>query len=357
MFTIPRKNVYLVLTDLHYAYKKEHRKNYFSEVMNILVQLISLADSYKNKGYHVYLIFAGDIIDGQLKKADDAMRCLDVFKYVCSVFESVYTVLGNHEENNVESNPFWFMVASLDDKSLNTIAKPLQPQALFPLLTIPDKIVDGDTTIYFNHYGVPVKIPEKQTGKTAIGIFHQNVGSNDICKMWGTFDDVEEASYVQNYDYLYFGHMHLAVGRYELNEAGTCIGEWLGTCVGTNVTEVETLPADLIVPAIKVEEGKFTSIDRRKIKRTPASEAIDYDKLELTKEIQKQKLAVKESLGHIVSGDTLFNRIKNAADQNGIGDIVDLLNTSYQQIYHSYMSGLRGVLETVEIEEEESSDG
>ena len=154
------KNAYLILTDLHYAVKKDHRKDYFGEILHTLTKLLDISQKYSSSGYNVNLVFLGDIIDGPISNPEDAMRCLDIFRYLGSEFNAMYTVLGNHEEHNVSNNPFWFMVSALEDQALSGLAKALQPQSLYSCITIPDKIVDGEVSIYFNHYGIQPKVPD-----------------------------------------------------------------------------------------------------------------------------------------------------------------------------------------------------
>lgn len=335
------KNVYLVLTDLHYAASKEHRLNYLGEVLNVLQQTLEVAARYKSLDSRVHLIFLGDVIDGPLSKAEDALRCQSLFQWYTAQFDSCYTVLGNHETNNTASNPFWYFIDNLNDPALDAQAKPLQPQGLCALLTVGETIVDGDTTIYFNHHGTPPKAPSG--AGVHIGLFHQNVGSNQICKMWGTFTDVEEASFVQMYNYCFFGHMHLASGKYKLNKAGTCVGEWLGSCVGTTVPEVEQLPKELNVPAILIEDGHFIAIEDNYIYRTAAEQAVDYARLAITKEAAKAVEAKQQASSAVAVGDTLLKRIKFAADGMDLLGVLELLQGSQERVLLDYRAGFRDI--------------
>lgn len=345
------KNAYLVVTDLHYAVSKEHRLNYFGEVMSILQQILEVSEKYKAAGCRVHLLFLGDIVDGPLSRVEDALRCQSLFQWYVAQFDSCYTVLGNHEANNTNSNPFWFLIDSLADPELEQQAKPLQPQGLCSLIKVGSIIEDGDLTIHFNHHGTPPKVP--RTPGVHVGLFHQDVGSNQICKMWGTFTDVEEASFVQMYNYCFFGHMHLANGKYKLNEAGTCVGEWLGTCVGTTVTEVEQLPADLNIPAILTEDGHFISIEDNYIKRSTPEDSIDYARLAVTKEAAKAVEAKQQASSAVAIGDTLLGRIKFASEGLGLLGVVELLMGSPERVLMDYKAGMNNVL----LEEEEAEEG
>lgn len=335
-----------MVTDLHYAVTKEHRLNYFEEVMSILSQILEIREAYSKRGYTVSLIFLGDVIDGPIMQAEDAMRCQNLFRYYAALFKNVYSVLGNHEANNVKSNPFWFLVSELGDPELLDINKALQPQAVEPIFKIPATLTDGDVTFYFNHYGLDPKVPEKN-GVT-IGLFHQNVGSNDICKMWGTFADVEEAAFMQGYNYSFLGHMHLAVGKYYLNAEHTCVGEWLGTCVGTNVTEVESLDRKCNIPAILVEDGKFISVEDNYILRSDPSTSIDYAKLKVTQTTAEMVKEIKSIATATAVGDSLYSMVRNAAANAKLEVLVDLISSGDDVAMREYKYGLEHTLVTEE---------
>lgn len=347
-------NVYLVVTDLHYNVSKEHRINYFGEVIGIVQQILDISEGYKQKGCNVHLLFLGDIIDASLSKVEDAMRCQDLFSYIASQVDSVSTVLGNHEENNITDNPFWFLVSSIEDESIAGLHRPVQPKGISNLISVPSKIVDGEVTFYFNHYGTEPKVPVNGSG-VAIGLFHQNVGSNNICKMWGTFDDVEQASYVLPYNYCFFGHMHLAVGKYYLNESKTCVCEWLGTCVGTNVNEVKSLARELNIPAVIVSDGHFISVEDNYIQRSDPDRVIDFAKLTFTEEANKKLAEVKSIPLRPMTEESLFARVRQSAEDLHMGFLVDLLAEGYDPTYYEYRKGLQEVADGATLSEVNSS--
>lgn len=332
------KNAYLIVPDLHYAVSKEHRRNYFSEVVSVISQILDVNTKYVQHGYTTKLLLLGDVLDGPITNAEDAMRCQNLFRYIAALFDAAYCVMGNHEANNVASNPYWFLISDLEDPDLRKINKAIQPQAVEPILRLPATVEDGEVTFYFNHYGVPTKTPTKSG--VAIGLFHQNIGSNDICKMWGTFTDVEEAAVVHAYNWCFFGHMHLATGRYYLNNEHTCVGEWLGTCIGTNVVEVESLPPTCNIPAVLVEDGKFISVEDNYIRRSDPKVVIDYAKLEVTKATNelirdKKNISVQTS-----QADTLYQLVREAAANIQLDVLVDLLAQSESLVKSEYKRGL-----------------
>lgn len=335
------KNAYLIVPDLHYTVTKEHRYNYLSEVLSVLTQIEQIREGYSSDGFRVKLVFLGDVIDGPIVQSEDAMRCQNLFRYYCSLFDDTFCVLGNHEVNNVSSNPFWFLVFELEDKALHGLNKAIQPQGVEPVIRVPAVIEDGSVAFYFNHYGLNVKVP--RTTGTAIGLFHQNVGSSSICKMWGTFTDVEEAAFMRAYNWSFFGHMHLAVGRYYLNHEHTCVGEWLGTCVGTNVTEVETLPRECNIPAVLVEDGNFIGVKNNYILRSNPSEVIDYAKLNATKATNEIVSNTKNIAVKNITAGTLYQRVYDAASDIKLGVLVDLLSESQEIIKNEYKKNLSDI--------------
>lgn len=335
------KVVYLLVTDLHYAETKANRVSYLSEILSIIQGIVQIADKYRQAGHSVKVIFLGDVIDSSMNNADEAMRCIDILRFFISQFDAAYSVVGNHEETYIDSNPFWYLVSSIDDKELQALPRALQPRSVLPCLRIPGVLQDGNVTFYFNHYGIKAKTPEH--GGITIGLFHQNVGSNDICKMWGTFDNVEEAAYIQAYRYCFFGHMHMAYGRYYLNEQHTCVCEWLGSCGRANILEVENAPLGVNIPAILIQDGQFIAVEDNEILRATASECINYDRVDMMRETVKQVQELQNTIPHGLTSKTLLASIKDAANIAGVGPVIDMLLGGYQNLQYQYREGLRQV--------------
>lgn len=336
------KRVYLLVSDLHYAVTKANRLNYLREILDSVSQIVNIAEKYRATCTSVNLILLGDVIDGPLTNPEDAMRCIDFFHYFASVFDKVYCVLGNHEETYTVNNPFWFLVEGMDIAELSSLSKAIQPQSISPCIFVPSTLHDGDVTFYFNHYGMPPKIPNNPD-EVSIGLFHQNVGSNDICKMWGTFENVEEVAYVQSYSYLFFAHMHMAYGKYYLNEQHTCVGEWLG-CIGrTNVLEVEQCPLSVNIPAILIEGGKFVGVEDNSITRLPPKECIDYDKLKLSSMLASQVEITKAAIPTTALSSSLYDSVKVASSTAGLDILVDLFDKPYDFVHTEYIRSREGL--------------
>lgn len=336
------KNAYLVVPDLHYAGTKANRKNYRSEVLSVIGQFLSINEEYLQQGYETYLLFLGDVIDGSILSPKEAMRCVDLFRFVARCFKRVYTVLGNHEQNNTLSNPFWFLVGELEDESLHSIMRSIQPQSVDGCISVPAILVDGEVSFYFNHYGIAPKVPPG--GGVHIGLFHQDIGSPSICKLWGEYDDVEKVSYIQQYSFSYFGHMHLASGCYKLNAEGTCFGEWLGTCVGTTITEVEQLDRQGTIPVILVEDGVYKDTVRHTYKRSDPQEVLDYGQIARMRELQEIK-KVRDSITPInLEFESLSDRVRLAASTANLEFLFDLMSEPSDIVLCSYKDSLSGVV-------------
>lgn len=348
------KNAYLLLTDLHYAESKANRVNYLGEVLDIVQSVLQIADECKEKGYNTKLILLGDVVDRSMSSSEDALSCQDVLRFFFSQFSEVYCVVGNHEETFITDNPFWYFVSEIGDETLAKLPRGIQPKSVIPCITVPSTVTDGEVTFYFNHYGIPPKVPDK-VGKT-IGLFHQNVGSNDICKMWGTFDDVEEAAYIQGYNYCFLGHMHLAYGKYYLNEQHTCLCEWLGSAVRANVLEVENAPLEVNVPAVLVVDGRLEGIEDHLIARKPASECIVYDKVNLMRENTSKIQQMRDSVPKGLTSSTLLESIRDSARLVQLEPIIDMLLGSMDTLRMQYKDGLRQA-SAVDISVLETDDG
>lgn len=349
------KNAYLVVTDLHCDVEKANRINYFGECLKALQDIMGIAEDYRKKGYSVKLILLGDVFDAGLTNSDDAMQFMEVFYFFCSVFDGVWSVVGNHEISYAKKNPFWFLVSSLQDEDLQSLKRFIQPRGLTGRIVVPATLEDGDTVLYFNHFGTPPKAPER--GTVRIGLFHQNVGSNDICKMWGTFDNVEEASYVQGYNYSFFGHMHLAKGEYWLNEAHTCCGEWLGSIGRTKVDEILDDSLDVNIPAILVEDGVFKGIDRNVIQLLSRADTIDFPRLEASqksRELIKERTQVATNNYH---GETLYETLEGVFAGSSLAFIFSFLDHPWEEVYREYSETLNNPLEGLNKGEEGDSDG
>lgn len=332
------KSAYLLVTDLHIASSKANRLNYLGEILNSLSQIMQIAEKYKAQGYTVNLFLLGDIFDSSITNASDAMQLMEIFRFFCSDFDKVWAVVGNHEITYAKDNPFWFMVAEVGDEELQKVKRYLQPRGIMSTVNIVDRVIDGEVTFYLNHYGTPPKVPDMSGVR--IGLFHQNIGSTQICQMYGVFDDVEKVSYIQAYNYGFFGHMHLAKGKFYLNESHTCLCEWLGTIGRTKINEVSDKDLEVNIPVVKIEDGNFKGIDDNSIFLLSEADAIDKNKV-IAESVSKKLIEQhRQSAVASYKGETLHETIKLALSGTQLAFLFEFFDNDYDRILQSYIQTL-----------------
>lgn len=326
-------NAYLLITDLHLFPTLVNRKDYLSELLPVLSKIESLLDSYREKGYHTHLIFLGDIFHRGFSKVSQAFPLQDIIRYLCSKADTSYSLVGNHELSYYKENPFWYLISELEDLSLRDISTIKQPLGTSNVLRIPAFIRDGDTTISFNHYGTNIKLPDANA-KVNIGLFHQDIGDNDITRMWGEFTPVESIS---NYDYCFFGHLHQAYGKYQIN--GKFTAYYLGSLGRTNHIEVDDSNLERMIPVIITEDGKFQNIEEHTIILLSRAESISAEALipSNTRSIS----SIDEN--SVLETTSLYDNIVSFLRGHPTYTLFQLLDTSpehVQEIYNDFLRGL-----------------
>lgn len=322
--------------------KKESRFNFFNEILEILDQVEEVAQRYRVSGYSVNLLFLGDIIDRSQRDPDSAMLIQSVLRYFCAKFDSVNSVCGNHGITYASANPVWHLVKEVKSHALLASFSGIQPKSIEPIITVPETLEDGNVTFYFNHYNIPALVPECGDTKINIGLFHQPVGSNDICKMWGTFTDVSEAAFVAQYDYCFFGHMHMAFGKYWLNEQHTSQGEWLGSLGRCTVPEVLETPLTRNIPAVLIDGGAFQKVEDNEIVLPAGPAIIDFAQYNASK---KTREALKQRENLVTHNDmtiSMYECIERSCAANGLTDIFEMCARGSDVAvvnYHSYCQG------------------
>lgn len=330
------KHAYLLLTDLHLDIDKDNRFSYLDEVLDAMQSIISINADYTNAGYKTSVIFLGDIFDGSSNSSEESMFLLEVLKYFIDQFSAAYAVIGNHEITYRKDNPFWYMVSELEDESLSDIRRNIQPKGFQSYIKVPALLNDGDTVFYFNHFGTKPKVAIE--GDVRIGLFHQNIGSTQIATLWGTYDNVETASYIQSYNYCFFGHLHLARGQYWLNEQKTCRGEWLGTLGRTNVNEVDDSNLDVNIPVIRIEDGKFMGIDDRSVTLKSFKECVNEQTYSIAKKAREDLKVRKLEAESEYIGNTLLEALKLKVNGTELGELFEVCSKELPDMVYEYES-------------------
>lgn len=350
------KNVYLLLTDLHINFAKENRISYSSEILNAMQDVIEIADSYRKKiqGCSVILMLLGDIFDNSMSNSSDALQANEIFRFFCSMFDTVYAVVGNHEITYARNNPFWFAVSEITDESLAGIARYIQPRGMTAQVIVTDRLTDGSVTFYFNHYGTKPKSPE--TRGVNIGLFHQNIGSTSICKMWGEFEDIEKTDYALRYQYLFFGHMHLAKGKYALSDYPKCIAEWLGTVGRTKVEEIDDKSLDVNIPAVLVDDGVFISIEDNFITLPGYDACVDKLKLKATQATREKIRERQKGIIASCAKGTLYDTLEQSLKDSPLMFLFELLDDSWGSVFSQYNELISNPLDVFKENTEDPED-
>lgn len=311
-------NAYQLVTDLHYSCGKRNRYNYQGEILEAINGILGHASTLRDEGYNVHLILLGDVCDTSITDSEEAMQTIEILRFFFNYYDSVHCVLGNHEVTYYKANPLWYLIDSIRDESLVSYKRLIAPKGITSLVNIDSTLEDGEVCFYFNHYGTHIKQPNVEHNVN-IGLFHQDVGSSLITQMWGDWVDVEKSGATIGYQYAFFGHMHLALAKYELD--GGCIGEWLGSIGRTNVNEVSDSKLERNVPAVLVDDGVFKGVRDMYIHLKPYAECVDTVRAEAEKKVRK---IAKERVDRI-SATYVGSDLKEAIFKNVAGTSVDLL--------------------------------
>lgn len=344
-----KKAAYLLLTDLHFAFRMAARKNYFKEIFDILNKILEIKDKYEQQDYEVNLIILGDLFNRGISDPTEAMHALELFKYVFSLFHNVYAVIGNHEFTYYKNNPFWFLVSQIEDESILKMHKKMkQPLGFTNYITIPDRIIDGNVSFVFNHYGVGIKEITKGANVN-IGLFHQDIASEQISKMYSKYEDIEKNEKLSYYDYCFFAHLHTASGKYNINDK--FIAYYLQSLGRTNHTEIDDLDLERMIPVVKVIDGNFDAIDENKIKLPSREEILNIDQILVTQKKYQESKAIKQETEHIVLGTSLYETLCKSVLGTNDAVMIDLLSKSETDMKKEYFAYLN---ETI-IEEEQNN--
>ena len=339
------KNAYHILSDVHFAWTKESRKNYTQEVLQVFDKLNEISNENANKGYNNILILLGDFFDRGFSDSNDAMTALEFCRMIFSGFDNVYAVVGNHELTYYKNNPFWFMVTRIDDANLmkqNT--KMNQPRGFSDFIKIKDWFRDGEVAFLFNHFGTSIKrtIPECNIN---IGFFHQNIGSKEIKDIWGSYVDIETDADLASYNYLFLGHIHSNsyYGTYELSSGG--IAYFLSSLVRTSVADIDDNYLERNIPVIKVIDGQFETVEDNLFYLMPRKDCIVEEIVQANKLAREKLEKRKEIFSSEVTGSSLYELALANAKVAGVDSLFDLLLQPFETIKNEYvllLSELKG---------------
>ncbi|WP_394862088.1 metallophosphoesterase [Paraclostridium bifermentans] len=323
------KQIYLVVTDLHFSYKnKDSRFNYIAEINFVMDKIMTLIEEYIEEGYEVYLLFLGDIIDNSFKDMQRAIVFNNYFVYFKQICKRIYSVIGNHEMSYYKDNPFWSLMSRIDsDKVKSVLTRSWQPQGLLQLIEIPDTLEVGDTVIHFNHHATPVSTPVE--GKINIGLFHKDIVSKaivaDMTQNLGLdiFESnpsyIESSPVISGYDYCFMGHLHKVYGhwQYENEKTGkTTDLRYLASLGRPNHSEVQDNFLERNIPGIVFEDDKFKEIVDNKFNLYSRGETVKEDVIEYKQAKYQEVKTRRELKNYVAFNDDPIENIKTVFSDN-----------------------------------------
>lgn len=316
------KNAYLVASDLHLNYKNlRGRINYRDECLAVCKELIRIASEYKNKGYTVTLLLLGDVFNRSYNDIFNACNDNNFFYMWALHFGKIYSVLGNHELSYYSANPFYTLVSDIESERVKMIMNRVwRPVGSSGVISIVDSLTDGNVVFKFNHYGTGV-LPAED-GKVNIGLFHQNLVSEEIVKAsesrFGTSTfvnavDVERIGIFDGYDYCFLGHMHTVYGTFKTDN-GTVLC-YLASLGRTNVNEVNDSFLERNIPVICVDDGVFAGAFDNLITLPSRKECVRESQVQMQKQkaqVEAERKQIKESVS--LCDDAIKNVHANLSD-------------------------------------------
>lgn len=334
------KQIYLVVTDLHFSYKnKDSRHDYLGEINHVMNNIIDIIQKYKDEGYKVNLILLGDIFDNSFKDMSLAIYFNNYFVYLETLCEAIYSVVGNHEMSYYKDNPFWSLMSSINSENILRVKnRSWQPTGLLQLVNVVDKLEVGDVVLHFNHHATPVAKPIE--GKINIGLFHKDIVSKAIVNTMqqnlgldifeASPSYIESTPIVKEYDYAFFGHMHKIYGQWIFldEETGKELKLYYLASLGRpNHSEVQDNFLERNIPAIIIEDGNKVRIEDNKFNLMSREETVKEEIIVIEQEKYQETKARKQLNTYTAFHDDPVENVKSV-----LSDDYELLD-----LFESYL--------------------
>lgn len=279
---------YVVMPEPHIWDKNiKTRIDYVKEIKAYMQEKKELLETLRNQCDKLVVIWIGDIFHKGFTNLDEFGYWMVWFMDIRGLVDEQFSLIGNHEISYYKHNPFWHLVAEIEDPSIS-----LHPRGQVPIIRVVDKIHDSGWDIYFNHFNIFQK-PTKEDKN--IGLFHSSIIDDEIARTlrdkYGR-DPLEhfiDHSYIRqehmfkNYDHAVVGHMHKAFSLFTLEypDAQNTRLRYLGSTGRTNSNEVNDNDLTRVVPIYTitadgnctVEEYTLTLWNRDKTVREDLVEA------------------------------------------------------------------------------------
>jgi hypothetical protein len=313
---------YLLVTDLHLREGDfPGRHSYEAETAMVLNKIRELVKKYKDSGQRVVIIFMGDVYDKSFSQIFSSISYNNKIVKLRMEVDDMYALLGNHEFSFYKDNPFWTLLTEIESEKVKALlTKMWQPRGEMHTLSVVDELVDGDVRFIFNHNATRISSPPLD-GKTNIGLFHQDLYAKaiaeDIEKNKGVkiFEHTpvyfDNSTVLDRYHYAFFGHMHMMYGKwvYKSEISGwETILYYLSTLGRTNHTEVIDTMLERNIPAVIVENGKFSRVEDNLFNLPSRAECVDEQVIEKAQQKRKEVKDRQELRNHVsVSDDPIVN--------------------------------------------------
>ena len=330
------KNAYHILSDLHFAWTINARKNYTLEIMSVVESLIKQLDAYEKRGYKNHLLLLGDFFHRGFSDPSEAMSALEFTRMLFSNFASVYAVIGNHELSFYKNNPFWYLVSEIKDEDVLKLHKKLkQPKGFQSDVKIVDFLRDGEVVFSFNHYDTNVKIPDP-TANVNIGLFHQNIASKNLPIVWETYKDIDDAEEFIGYNYLFIGHNHSNAyyGKYELDSGA--IAYFLASLGRPNHLEVDNKFLERNIPVVLVTDGVFEDVEDNFFNLMTREDCVVEEMISANLKAREALKQRKEIYSSSVSGTNLLEITKQNTKIAGVDSLFSLLTEPIDTVKEEY---------------------
>lgn len=344
------KNAYLIASDLHLSYKNlRSRIDYRKETDVACNKLKEIAASYKEKGYNIILLLLGDVFHRSYNDVFNACNDNNFFYMWANTFGKIYSVIGNHELTYYSSNPFYTLISEIKSEKVHgIISRVWQPVGSAGVIDVIDRLDDGDTTFYFNHYGTQITVPSGS--KHSIGLFHQDLVSQELLNLaskqlstqvYGNTIDVEGSGIFDAYNYAFLGHMHTVYGTFR-TDAGTILC-YLASLGRTNITEVNDNFLERNIPVVCVEDGSLAGVFDNKFLLPAYKDCVKVSEVVKHQEeaaLQKEKTAIKRaaSFNDDPVQNVIANLSGNALASKLFKELLEQPESSYGKELHNKIS-------------------
>ncbi len=271
----------LVIPELHIWDKNMvGRIDYVGEISSYMSRIRDEVTELCLSNEDVYVIFPGDLFHRSYVNMSSFVFAVDWCQSISNLtHHKLYSVIGNHELTFYKDNPFWLMADSTSEyyqqykllAGYNTIKD---------CIKVVDELVVDNTLFVFGHYRRDNYTYDYETYDDVQFISHNPVMDLEMCNVltnsYGRNPDFDHCKYVSVRDtnslpvseklsHVYFGHMHTAHSRFNLEErlAGcfvSCQLRYMGSLGRTNCRDVKDDDCDRELALIDTLDHSVTDI-------------------------------------------------------------------------------------------------